>query len=109
MPEWSCLPAQTGCPSSRTVPVKEPVRELVGALEQETANKKRTRKVRELRELARRKSQVRELHEFARIRERIFFIALICINQRNVFVLIIRVISGQYLQDVCIQDFFRQS
>jgi len=54
MPEWSCLPVQTGCPSSNTVPVKVPVRESVGDLEQEkTANKTRTKTVRELREFTR--------------------------------------------------------
>jgi len=49
MPEWLVWP------SSSTVPVKVPVRESVGDLEQEkTANKKRTK-------------TVHELHRFSRI------------------------------------------
>jgi len=51
MPEWSCLPAQTGCPSSSTVPVKVPVRESVGDLEQEKTANKKIKKVHELHKL----------------------------------------------------------
>jgi len=56
MPEWSCLPVQTGCPSSNTVPVKVPVRESaclgrqVGDLVQEKTANKKSKKVREWRE-----------------------------------------------------------
>ena len=62
MPEWLVWF------SSFTVPVRVPVRESVGDLEHETANKKRKKKVRELR-----KQTVHELHRFSRIVFGIFF------------------------------------
>ena len=54
MPEWLVWP------SRKTFPVMLPVSGDVGCFEQETANRKRKKKVREWR-------------EFARIKERIFF------------------------------------
>jgi len=98
MPEWLVWP------SSNTVPVKVPVRESVGDLEQEkTANKTKRTRIHELHEFSRRKKLVRELHEFsrivffalvhqpathqagechelARIKERILLMVFICMN-----------------------------
>ena len=48
--------------------MREPVRESVGDLEHETANKKRKKKVREPS-----KQQAGKWREFTRIKERIFF------------------------------------
>jgi hypothetical protein len=76
MPEWLVWP------SSFTVPVRMPVSGDVGCFEQETANRKRKKKVRKWREFARIVFwyRVRELRRFPRIMLRKFLMALIVIG-----------------------------
>ena len=84
MPEWSVWP------SRRTASVREPVRESVGDFEHVSANKKRTKKVREpakhpagkCREFTRIIfwEKDRRFRRFARIKARIFFKDFVCIN-----------------------------